>query len=400
MGKKSKDALPKHRHKTIRIALIVIAAIIIIRLILPYAVLHYANKTLENMPGYYGHINDVDLAIYRGAYKVFDMYLHKTDSVTGEQIPFFDAQLIDLSMEWKALFHGKVAGELELHHPAIMFTKDKAEPAQLQKDTDDFRKIIKSFMPLQINRFEVFQGRINYIDSTSKPAVNIKMDDVHILARNLKNAVDTSKLPASVIASADVYDGTLSFNMKLNPLADNPTFDLNSELKNTNLPKLNDFFKAYGKFDVHRGIFGMYTEVAAADGKFTGYVKPVIKDLDIVGPEDRHDNILQKMWEGIVGAAGVVLRNQKHDQVATKVPLEGTFKNSSADIWYAIIDMLRNAFIQALQPSIDYQINLNSVYSRPKEEKKGFFNKLFGKDNSSVNNTAGKPEDKKEKKNK
>src|SRR4029079_15618429 len=108
-----------------------------------------------------------------------------------------------------------------------------------------------------------------------------------------------------------------------------------------------------------------------------------------------------KMWESIVGAAGVILRNQKQDQVATKIPLEGTFKNSSADIWYAIIDMLRNAFIQALQPSIDYQININSVYNAPEEEKKGFFNKLFGKDKAPEKNEAKKPEtNKNEKKNK
>src|SRR6185295_17208655 len=99
----------------------------------------------------------------------------------------------------------------------------------------------------------------------------------------------------------------------------------------------------YGKFDVNRGTFGLYTEVAAAGGKFTGYVKPVIKDFDVVGPQDRNDNILQKMWEGIVGAAGVVLRNQKKDQIATKIPMEGTMQNSSSDIWYAIFDLLRNA---------------------------------------------------------
>jgi len=378
----------KKHHRKLKILVIVIVALVVIRLILPFVVLHYGNKTLANMDGYRGHMEDVDLAIYRGAYKINNIYVHKVDSVTNKEIPFFEAGMIDLSVEWKALFHGKVAGELELHQPAILFTKDKAEPGELQKDTGDFRKVIKSFMPLQINRFEVLQGSIHYIDSTSKPLVNIKMDAVHILARNLKNAVDTSALPASVIASADVYDGTLSFNMKLNPLADTPTFDLNSELKNTNLSELNDFFKAYGKFDVHRGNFGMYTELAAADGKFTGYVKPVIKDLDIVGPEDRHDNIVNKMWESVVGAAGIVLRNQKQDQVATKVPLEGTFDNSSADIWYSVIVMLRNAFIQALQPSIDYEINLNSVSNPPKEEKKGFFNKLFGKDKSSKENNV------------
>ncbi len=66
-------------------------------------------------------------------------------------------------------------------------------------------------------------------------------------------------------------------------------FDMNAGLKNTNLPDLNDFLKAYANFDVHEGTFGLYTEVASKDGKFIGYVKSVIKNLNVTGPEGRCD---------------------------------------------------------------------------------------------------------------
>ena len=98
--------------------------------------------------------------------------------------------------------------------------------------------------------------------------------------------------------------------MNINPLAKQPTFDLNAELKDTNLVLLNDFFKAYAKIDVNKGKFGMYTEVAAKDGSFKGYVKPIIKDLDVLGHEDRDDNVFRKMWEGLVGFVGQVFKNQ------------------------------------------------------------------------------------------
>ena len=100
-----------------------------------------------------------------------------------------------------------------------------------------------------------------------------------MLALNLRNSYDSvSLLPASLNATADVYEGLLSLNVKLNPLADNPTFDMNAEIKNTNLVKLNEFFQAYAKIDVNKGKFGLFTEVAAKDGKFKGYVKPLIQD--------------------------------------------------------------------------------------------------------------------------
>ena len=101
------------RKKALRTAGIIIVVLIIIRLILPYVVLHYVNKSLASMEGYYGHVNDVDLSLYRGAYKIKDIYINKVDK-QEKQVPFFSAQLIDLSVEWKALLHGSLAGESDL----------------------------------------------------------------------------------------------------------------------------------------------------------------------------------------------------------------------------------------------------------------------------------------------
>ncbi len=49
---------------------------------------------------------------------------------------------------------------------------------------------------------------------------------------------------------------------------------------------------------------------------------------------------------GTVGFGGEVFSNQRKDQLATKIPLEGSFANPETDIWYTIVDLLRNAFIQ------------------------------------------------------
>jgi hypothetical protein len=64
---------------------------------------------------------------------------------------------------------------------------------------------------------------------------------------------------------------------------------------------------------------------AARDRKFTEYGKPIIKDLHVLGHEDRKDNFFRKAWEGLVGAVGEVFQNQKKDQLATKIPFKGSF---------------------------------------------------------------------------
>ncbi|NIJ52781.1 DUF748 domain-containing protein [Dyadobacter arcticus] len=377
------EPTPHKRSRKRRIAIFFIAfiaLIVVIRLILPYIVLHYANKSLANMNGYYGHIEDIDLASIRGAYQIDSIYLNKADTITGKQTPFFASSKIDLSVEWKALFKGTIVGELTFQEPFLLFTKDKVEPKEIVKDSADFRKVLDKFMPLNINRCEINNGKIQYNDFTSKPKVDIAMTNLHLLAQNLRNSYDSSAvLPASINATANVYEGTLRMDAKLNPLAENPTFDMSAELKNTNLVKLNDFFQAYAKIDVNKGSFGLYTEVAAKDNAFTGYVKPLIQDLDILGKEDRKDNIFRQMWEAVAGGVGELFENQRKDQVATKIPFKGRLDEPKTNIWLAITNILQNAFISALQPSIDNEISIASVKS-PKEEKKTFLQKVFSKD--------------------
>jgi len=366
MRKKLKWMLP---------ALVVL--IVVVRLILPYLVLQYANKTLANMKGYYGHIEDVELSVIRGAYKIDSIYLNKIDTVTTKQTPFFSASLIDLSIEWKALFKGSIVSEIKMDGPLLIFTKDKVEPKQLVKDSADFKKALDGFMPLDINRFELTNGKIRFKDNTTVPKVEIEMTRLHVIAQNLKNSYDSSAtLPASVNMTAMIYEGDFRLDAKLNPMNANPAFDMSAELKNTNLVKLNDFFQAYSKIDVNEGRFGLYTEVASKDNQFAGYIKPLIQDLDILGKEDRDDNFFQKVWEGIAGGVGEIFQNQKKDQIATKIPFKGKLDEPRTNLWFAIGTVLRNAFIQALQPSIDNEISIGSV-SVQKEEKKNFLQKIF-----------------------
>lgn len=122
-------------------------------------------------------------------------------------------------------------------------------------------------------------------------------------------------------------------------------------------------------------------KIAARDKKYIGYVKPVIKDLDVVGPEDRKDSVFRKLWEGLVGVAGDLIENDKTRQIATKIPIVGEYGDTTVGVWYAIIAALRNGFIQAIYPTLDYQVSIGSVEAdNPNEEnKQGFFKKIFGK---------------------
>ena len=369
-----------------KIVLGVLVLLIAIRIALPYIILHYANKELASMNGYYGKIQDIDLALIRGAYVIDSIYLNKVDDVTGKQDPFFSSSEIDLSLEWKSLFKGKIAGELVFERPFLKFTENKVELNDVAKDTSNFRELLQDFMPIQINRCEINDGTVMYADYTADPKVELKATHIDALAQNLKNTYkSTEVLPATLHADARVYEGIVQMNMRMNPLAETTTFDMDLKVIDASLPALNDFFRAYANADIKEGFFSMYMEAAAKDEKFVGYVKPFIRDLDVLEwkGQDKDDNFLRKVWEGVVGLGGKIFENQKDDDVATKIPLSGSLtpgEGIKPNVMSAVVSVVRNAFFNSLKPSLDHEINLNRVDEEEKDDKRGLFKRIFSKE--------------------
>lgn len=368
----------KRRRRIILLSIVLV--LVIFRLILPYIVLRYVNKTLANIKEYYGHVDDIDIALIRGAYVINDIMIVKKDSVSGktDSIPFFKAPVIDLSVQWSAIFKGSIVGEIYVEDPVLNFVKGKHKNENVKADTSDFRKVIRDLMPLTVNHFEITNGQIHYIDKYSSPMVDISLKNIKAVATNLSNVNDSAKLlPAKLIATAEAYGGTMNLNVDFDALNKVPTFDLNAGVKNVNLVMLNDFLRAYGNFDVKKGSFGLYTEFAARDGKFKGYVKPLLQNMDIVQWNKEEGDIPQILWETLVAGVAEIFTNHSKDQVGTEIPIEGKFSSPDVNLWRAASYILRNAFIRALQPAIDNTINIKKVGEE--DEHKTFLEKIFGK---------------------
>ena len=380
-GTKTARVGPSKRKKRWRIILIIVAVLVLARTALPYVLLHFGNKRLASMPGYTGHINDLDLALIRGAYQLEGFYLDIQDSITMERTPFLKAGLIDLSVEWRALFEGSIVGELEIDSAEVIFVRKATDPEKLQADTADFRMLLKDFMPLRINRVEIHNSMFSYVDPHSTPKLDMRLDAMDLLATNLTNSSDSTRiLPSKVIATANLYGGHFNFDMGLDPLAEKPTFDMNMKLTDTELTRMNELLKAYANVDVNRGTLGLYAEMATRNGGFDGYVKPLIKDLDVLGKDDKDDPLLRNMWEGFVGTVVDIVSNQPKDQFATKVTMKGRLDDIRIGTWGAISRTFGNAFIKALTPQLDKEVNIGTVGDGP-EKKKGFLEDLFdGKD--------------------
>jgi hypothetical protein len=341
---------------------VVVVLLVLFRLALPFLIKSYVNRQLDKAPDYDGYVRTIDVHLWRGAYQIQDVAIFKTSG--GVTAPLFAAKTVDLSIQWKELFHGAVAGEVVFDQPRINFVHGPT-PEQSQSGTNaNWDKTLESLFPFQLNRVEIKEGQVHFQNEHSTPPVDIFVDALFAVATNLNNTRDLRmELPAGLVAHGKTLGGgEVNVEIHLNPLAPTPTFEVDAQLTNVTLVALNDFLQAYGKFDVKRGTFGLYTSVAAKEGSYEGYFKVLFENLDIFDWEkDRKKNPLKGIWQAIVATLTTAFKNQPKDRLALKVPVSGSFTNTDVHVWTAVGTLLRNAFIQALVPRLDEKVKVEDV---------------------------------------
>jgi len=124
---------------------------------------------------------------------------------------------------------------------------------------------------------------------------------------------------------------------------------------------VNPWLREYIKADAEAGKFELYLELAAADGKFKGYAKPILQDVDIYRSGEEEQSALKRFWEGFLDFAANVFENQDADQVAARIPFSGTIKDPQTNLFATIASVMRNAFISAFARSLEGSITLRDV---------------------------------------
>ncbi|MAZ29606.1 MAG: hypothetical protein CL868_21340 [Cytophagaceae bacterium] len=376
-AKPTKNKRRAYKKKRFLIPTIIIVALIIFRILLPGIVKNYINKVLADIPGYYGQVSDIDIALYRGAYVIDGLYLNKVNAKT--QVPFLNFPNTDISIEWKSLFKGKIVSEIKMYSPEVtyIFEDQKATSTEGEADAEDWTKALTDIVPIDINHFEVYDGKVGFVKLQTEPDIDLYMDKLRLTADNLRNVRESGRtLPSPITATAvSIGQGDFKLDGALNLIKEIPDMDLNIKLENADVTAINDLTRAYSGIDFKRGDVSVYSEFAIADGHFKGYVKPMLKDSKMISKED---GILGVIWEGFVGMFKFILKNQGTDTIATQVPLEGDLNDIDAGIWPTIVNIFENAWIHAFQTDINDDIDYEDAFlekdtsEMTREEKKEY----------------------------
>ena len=367
--------------RSLKVLLAVVAVLAIARIALPYVVLHVVNGILaEDVAPYRGHVDDVDIALYRGAYRINDLRVDVVENEVAE--PFLVVPAIDFSVQWGSIFEGAFTGEVVVERPRVTFAFGATAAQEQTGEEVDWVSVVRDLMPITINRFAIVDGTAELQNAWAEPRVDLAVEAIDFELGNIRNVVDAGgdRLPSPFAATASFpgYGGTFAATGDAMLLKEVPDFNYDARLEHFALTELNDLAQYYAGMDFERGTVSVYSELAMADGTFDGYVKPLLNDVQIFSRGEGDRTVGEFFKELFAEGLQELLENHRKDQLATRVPISGTLEQTEAGVWTAVIAVLRNAYWNAFRPRLDDSVEFEDALAADAEEERGFFKRLFG----------------------
>jgi hypothetical protein len=352
------------RRSQIGLGLVILAIVLVAaRLAAPYVVERYVNRELADLGEYRGHVTGVDLFLWRGGYALKNLEIVKP-AAKGEAAatPFVAMPQMDLSMEWRALFRGEVVGEAVMYSPVLNFVQSESEEDTQLGAGVSWPDEIRDLFPFKLNVVQVQNGLVTFRAPGISTEESLTMRDFQLVLRNLTNVSAKNRAAFAEIALTGRMMGNAPFTLEgtIDPNEELATFDVDVSLENAKLVDVNPWLRQFLKVDAEQGAFSMYAELATADGRFEGYIKPILEDPKIFDSKEP-GGPFQKAWEAIVGLAAKILENRREEQVATRIPFSGELENPRAGILAALVNLVRNAFVAAFTHSLEGSVSLRDV---------------------------------------
>ncbi len=224
---------------------------------------------------------------------------------------------------------GKAAGEVS-NKPGVLFLVD------------------------QLNLTDCTLGMRN---ASVTPPYRVFLSDASLRLSNLSNQFMQGPAEAHVKGKF-MGSGSTTAAARFRPEKEGPNFDLDVKIKDTNMVKMNNLLRAYGKFDVTAGLFSFYSELHVKNNAITGYVKPLFRDMKVYDKrKDEEKSAFKKMYEMLVGGVAKLLENRPRGEVATKAEISGPVKSPKMSTLQIIGQLIKNAFFKAILPGFEREVS-------------------------------------------
>lgn len=215
--------------------------LILLHLALPHLVRNYLNEKMADMGDYTGHVEDVDLAWWRGAYRVEGLLIEKKDKRV--QAPLLKAPAIDIAISWNGILrHREIVGEVVFEQPHLNFVDGGDSGDSQNGEGVDWRDQLDALVPITLNEIRVVDGQLSFRNFSSDPQVHVYASDIQASLYNLTNTDDADGTRTAFfegkgkLFNQAPIEATASFD----PFTDWEDFEVNLRVTGVPLKQLKD----------------------------------------------------------------------------------------------------------------------------------------------------------------
>ena len=241
--------------------------------------------------------------------------------------------------------------DVEYTHQTKGTAPEKKAAAKVQQATEKVAE--KPGTLVKIAELDVTRSRFALVNSATDPPYRLFLSDLAVKVRNITNQSEQG-LGDINLTGRFMGTGRTTAKVRYRPAAPFPDVAVDLAITDTDMTAMNELWRAYGGFDVAAGDFSFFSELRIKDGVLSGYLKPLMRNMEVYDPQqDKRKNVVRRAYEAVVGALSHVLENRPRDEVATRVEISGRVDDPNISPLAASARLIQNAFIKAILPGFE-----------------------------------------------
>ncbi len=206
---------------------------------------------------------------------------------------------------------------------------------------------------LHAREMKLTDANVSFVNKDTAPNYRVFLANTNLSIENFSNQKSEGYGHAH-LTGRFMGSGQTLVDVVMRAENNGPDLSLNAKIENTDVRAMNDLLRAHAKVDAASGVLSVYSEINVKNGRVQGYVKPLFKDLNIYDKEQDEDKKLSaKLKEKAADLVAKVFKNRKTEDVATVGKVEGPLQNPKASTWEVLVNLVRNAFFQAILPGFE-----------------------------------------------
>lgn len=338
----------------------VMVLLIGVRAIAPSIILNRLNTYLAHFSeSYYAHIEDLDLNFFRSAYS-FDSV--KVALKNHPEKPFLTVDNIDVSIAWRELFRGRILTDIVIDGADFQMDAQFAQPAQknIRQTQSEAVAAGKKLFPVDIERVEIKNSKINsashhfFIDRITGRLSNVFSTEKNPISLLTAKGDILGKFPLKVVGDLDLTATPKAWVMAI-------------ELQNFNTVDGNIFINRFVPLTFKSGQLDVYAEVKSEKGRIAGYIKPFLKEAEVIGDDKDFKGIKHFGVELSVAFVNAFFKSSQDKVVATKVLFQQQDDKFQWNAQETISELFKNGYREPLPRGIENLMSLSKVESKNRE---------------------------------